>query len=175
MPRSSGRSSSGLDVARARTVPAAARDSGAGPRTPCGASRRLGRRVRQVPADDRDVDPAWHVGVAAVGDVEVDAGDELRAGAGAEADVGADPELGRARAVEEEGVVVLVALARRLGDVVLVLRDAVLGRGLAERLAHVAGGEAAGQVVEPAQRAQDEAGAAERATRPRSRRPWART
>ena len=58
---------------------------------------------------------------------------------------GPTQSLGRARAGEEERVVVLVALARRLGDVVLPLRDAVLGGGLAQRLAHVAGGEAAGQ------------------------------
>ena len=52
---------------------------------------RSGRRVGQVPADVADVEPARHVAVA-VGDVEVDAGDEARAGARAEREVRAEVE-----------------------------------------------------------------------------------
>src|SRR3954470_18811172 len=104
-------------------------------------------RVGQGAADHPYYDPARHLWVAAVGDVQVDPGDELGARARPEPDVRADPQLA-GRALQRERVVVLVPLAGRLGDVGLVLRDAVLGGRLAQRPAHVAGDVAPREVVQ---------------------------
>src|SRR3954454_13810369 len=99
---------------RARHSPgtiAAAAAAGA----PAGAAGRPGlrRRVRQVAADVADVQAARDV-ARAVGDMQVDPGDEAGARAGADRDVRAEVE---ARAVVDGRVAVGVAVAGELGDV----------------------------------------------------------
>src|SRR6185312_8244858 len=81
-----------------------------------------GRGVRQVPSHNGNNQPALEA-VAALVRVQVDPRDERRAGAGSQADVRADEQV---PAVVRERVVLLVARARELADVLLVLGDAQL-------------------------------------------------
>src|SRR5438105_13783060 len=88
---------------------------------------RSGRGIRKMAPDVPDVEAAGHA-ARAVGNVEVDAGDEAGARAGADGDVGA--ELERV-AVVGDGVGVRPAVAGQLGDARAPVEAELLG-GLEE-------------------------------------------
>src|SRR6478752_7053229 len=108
-------------------------------------------RVRQVAADVADVEAARD-GARAVGDVEVDAGDEAGARPRPDRDVRAQLQ---ALAVVGDRVLVGLAAARELADVALPREPEVAG-GLAERAAEAVGvGVHRGELVQAPERLED--------------------